>query len=83
MDLPLYIKDDFRYFYRDMFKRAVEKENMSTLGLEYARDMGWCDPCAADPMSNEEMQKLGVDRLQNSRASFQVTSIQKRKTWRS
>jgi hypothetical protein len=22
--------------------------------------MGWCDPCAADPLSNEELQKLGV-----------------------
>jgi len=28
--------------------------------LEYAWDMGWCDPCAADPLSIEELRKLGV-----------------------
>jgi hypothetical protein len=22
--------------------------------------MGWCDPCAADPLSNEELRQLGV-----------------------
>ena len=22
--------------------------------------MGWCDPCAADPLSHEELHKLGV-----------------------
>jgi len=28
--------------------------------MEYAWDMGWCDPCAADPLSREELQELGV-----------------------
>jgi len=25
--------------------------------------MGWCDPCAADPLSNDELLKLGVNWL--------------------
>ena len=25
--------------------------------------MGWCDPCAADPLSNYELEQLGVDWL--------------------
>jgi hypothetical protein len=28
--------------------------------LEYAWDMNWCDPCAADPLSPDELSKLGV-----------------------
>jgi hypothetical protein len=60
MDLPVYVKDRFRDFYKAMFSHQVAKENMSTIFTEYAWDMGWCDPCAADPLSREELQKLGV-----------------------
>ena len=28
--------------------------------VEYAWDMGWCDPCAAEPMSNAELVELGA-----------------------
>ena len=27
---------------------------------EYAWDMAWCDPCAADPLSQKELRQLGV-----------------------
>ena len=60
MDLPFYVKDRFRDFYKAMFAHQVAKENMSTIFTEYAWDMGWCDPCAADPLSTEELRKLGV-----------------------
>ena len=33
---------------------------MRVVFLEYAWDMGWCDPCAADPLSSRELQDLGV-----------------------
>jgi hypothetical protein len=33
---------------------------MRVVFLEYAWDMGWCDPCAAEPLSNDELRKLGV-----------------------
>src|SRR5205807_9628312 len=60
MDLPIYIKDRFKDFYRDMFDRQVKKEDMRAVFLEYAWDMSWCDPCAADPLSTEELRSLGV-----------------------
>jgi hypothetical protein len=60
MDLPLYVKDRFPDFYRAMFSQQVKMENMSTIFTEYAWDMSWCDPCAADPLSTEELQQLGV-----------------------
>ncbi|HEX6949920.1 MAG TPA: DUF2330 domain-containing protein, partial [Nitrospira sp.] len=28
--------------------------------LEYAWDMNWCDPCAANPLSADELRSLGV-----------------------
>jgi hypothetical protein len=33
---------------------------MRTVFLEYAWDMAWCDPCAADPLSADELRQLGV-----------------------
>jgi hypothetical protein len=38
----------------------VARENMRAVFVEYAWDMGWCDPCAADPMSNKELVELGA-----------------------
>jgi hypothetical protein len=43
-----------------MFTEQVKREEMRVVFQEYAWDMGWCDPCAADPLSNEELLKLGV-----------------------
>src|SRR5206468_587084 len=60
MDLPLYVKDRFQDFYRAMFDRAVTKADMRAVFLEYAWDMNWCDPCAADPLSFAELRSLGV-----------------------
>ena len=60
IDVPVYVKDRFKDFYGAMFARQVAKENMSTIFTEYAWDMAWCDPCAAQPLSNDELRKLGV-----------------------
>ena len=60
MDIPIYVKDRFPEFYKAMFSQQVTKENMSTVFTEYAWDMGWCDPCAADPLSQDELRNLGV-----------------------
>ncbi|HRK08200.1 MAG TPA: DUF2330 domain-containing protein [Pseudobdellovibrionaceae bacterium] len=60
LDIPLYVKDKFADFYKSMFSEAVKRESMKAMMLEYAWDMGWCDPCAADPLTSEELRKLGV-----------------------
>ena len=31
----------------------------------YAWDMGWCDPCAAEPLSNKELVELGARWIGN------------------
>ncbi len=60
MDIPLYVKGEFGNFYKDMFAEQVEKEGGRTVFTEYAWDMNWCDPCAADPLSDDELRELGV-----------------------
>ncbi|MCL8488325.1 MULTISPECIES: DUF2330 domain-containing protein [Bradyrhizobium] len=60
IDVPLYVKNEFGPFYKAVFERAVARENMQAVFVEYAWDMGWCDPCAADPMSNKELAELGA-----------------------
>jgi hypothetical protein len=60
VDVPLYVRDDFAPFYKALFSEQVKREEMSTVFLEYAWDMNWCDPCAANPLSRDELKKLGV-----------------------
>ena len=60
MDIPLFVKEEFGDFYKSMFSEQVKKEDMRVVFTEYAWDMNWCDPCAAEPLSAEELRKLGV-----------------------
>ncbi|TKB64045.1 MAG: DUF2330 domain-containing protein [Nitrospira sp.] len=59
-EIPLYVKDKFGDFYRDLFTQQVKRESERGVFMEYAWDMNWCDPCAANPLSAEEMRGLGV-----------------------
>ena len=59
-EVPEFVQDEFAEFYRAMFAQQVQKENERAVFLEYAWDMGWCDPCAADPLSSQELRQLGV-----------------------
>jgi hypothetical protein len=60
IDVPEFVQGEFAEFYRDMFAKQVEAENERAVFLEYAWDMNWCDPCAADPLSQQDLRKLGV-----------------------
>jgi hypothetical protein len=69
VDVPLYVKQEFGSFYKAMFERAVARESMRAVFVEYAWDMGWCDPCAADPLSNKELVELGARWIGSDDAS--------------
>jgi hypothetical protein len=60
VDVPLFVAKDFPNVYKAAFDRAVARENMHGVFVEYAWDMGWCDPCAAPPIANSEMAELGA-----------------------
>jgi hypothetical protein len=80
-DIPVYVKNEFSDFYRAMFQRAYEKEGKNAVFVEHAWDMAWCDPCAADPLTPEELRKSGVfwDQEQG-RGSVFITRIHARYT---
>ncbi|MCP2730620.1 DUF2330 domain-containing protein [Limnofasciculus baicalensis] len=59
-EIPLFVKSEFGDFYKSMFQKAYEREGKKVAFMEYAWNMAWCDPCAAEPLSNEELKKAGV-----------------------
>ena len=71
MDLPVYLKQpgEFAKFYQAMFRRQVQNEGGTAVFVEYAWDMRWCDPCAANPLSNDELRRLGVFWTNDGRAA--------------
>jgi hypothetical protein len=60
IDVPLFVANDFPNVYKAAFDRAAAHENMHGVFVEYAWNMGWCDPCAAQPLTNIEMAELGA-----------------------
>ena len=51
---------EFAAFYKAMFTHQVEKQDGRAVFLEHAWDTKWCDPCAADPLTADELRRLGV-----------------------
>ncbi len=69
-EVPLFVKDEFGSFYKALFDRQVKRQEMHTVFLEYAWDMGSCDPCAAEPLSPQELRGLGVFWLDSAAGVF-------------
>ncbi|QQS13643.1 MAG: DUF2330 domain-containing protein [Rhodospirillales bacterium] len=65
MDLPTCLRDPGRFkdFYKAMFDRRARDEGFRAVFTEYVWDMAWCDPCAADPLSRDELLAAGVTWL--------------------
>lgn len=59
-DIPPYVKGKFSEFYKALFETQVRKQSMRAVFTEYFWDMGWCDPCAANPLTPKELRQLGV-----------------------
>ena len=75
MDVPLFVKTRFSDFYKAIFSEQVKKEDMRTVFTEYAWDMSFCDPCAADPLSSQELHQLGVNWPTSGPTPFPRNSI--------
>ena len=59
-EIPEFVQTEFKDFYQAMFENSYEKENKEVAFLEYAWDMGSCDPCSAQPLNREELKEAGV-----------------------
>lgn len=62
IDVPSFLAkpEDFKAFYKTMFERLAAAENYRAVFTEHFWDMSWCDPCAADPLSTDELREAGV-----------------------
>ena len=58
--IPLFVKNEFGDFYKAMFQTAYTREGKNSAFIEYAWDMGGCDPCSAQPLNPEELRQAGV-----------------------
>jgi hypothetical protein len=58
--VPEFVENEFPETYKAMFDTAHAREGGKAVMLEYAWDMAWCDPCAAEPLTSEELTRAGV-----------------------
>lgn len=65
-EVPLFVKDEFSHFYKSMFEKSYDREDRKVAFLEYAWNMGNCDPCSAEPLNPEELKQAGVFWLEGS-----------------
>ncbi|MBD1838719.1 DUF2330 domain-containing protein [Coleofasciculus sp. FACHB-64] len=64
-EIPVFVKNEFGDFYKSMFQTSYTREDKKVAFLEYAWNMGNCDPCSAEPLNPEELRKAGVFWLEN------------------
>lgn len=74
-DVPLFVRADFTGFYRAVFDRQVQDAGGTGTFLEYAWDLGACDPCSAPPLSDTELHELGAPALGRSQRLPFVTRM--------
>ncbi|CAM3766710.1 DUF2330 domain-containing protein [Roseateles saccharophilus] len=74
VNLPFFAKPLFKQVYQDMFSEQARREDYRVVWTEYFWNMGFCDPCAAEPLTLQEQRKLGAfwtgggDPIQNFKA---------------
>ena len=59
-NIPPFVKPKFKEFYKALYDSSTAREDYSVVFTEYFWDMGWCDPCAAEPLTQTELRKAGV-----------------------
>jgi hypothetical protein len=60
VDIPPYTRSEFAQVYKALFDAQSRREEYRVVWTEYFWDMAWCDPCAANPLSPEELRSAGV-----------------------
>lgn len=63
--IPLFIKEEFGPFYKNVFERTWKNEGRNAVFLEYAWNVtpNWgmkCDPCVGPPPMQNELSQAGV-----------------------
>ncbi len=85
-NIPLFIKERFGEFYRDLFSNVYQKEGSNSVFLEYAWNVSpsWggvkCDPCVGNPPYFTDLSVAGVDWLGQGNAPVFFTRLHVRYT---
>lgn len=58
--IPTYARGEFAKIYPALFEEAWKKYDKRSVLTEYTWDLNWCDPCASEPPTREQLEKLGV-----------------------
>jgi hypothetical protein len=75
-NIPLFAKQRFGPFYKDLFARAHRREGRNTVFLEYAWNVTpsfngmKCDPCVGPPPMPREFAQAGADWSQQGAPTF-------------
>lgn len=75
-NIPLFVKQRFGPFYKDLFARAHRREGRNTVFLEYAWNVTpsfngmKCDPCVGPPPMPMEFAQAGADWSQQGAPTF-------------
>jgi len=70
VDLPTYTRSEFAQVYKALFETQARREDYRVVWTEYFWDMAWCDPCAAEPLSRDELRAAGVFWLDSDELSI-------------
>jgi len=60
VEVPEFVEKQFADFYRSTFARSWREHGRSAVATEYVWNMGACDPCAAPPLTPDELKQAGV-----------------------
>jgi hypothetical protein len=79
MDIPVYLRAEFTGFYKALFDHQARQEGYRAVFPEYFWDMSWCDVCAADPLSPDELHAAGVFWLDEAINGIAAAGTQRRR----
>jgi hypothetical protein len=65
VEVPEFVQKEFGEFYKDTFTKTWRKHGQRGVATEYVWNMASCDPCAAPPLSADELRQIGVFWLQD------------------
>jgi len=65
VEVPEFIQSEFGDFYKATFAKSWKEHGRRAIATEYVWNMGFCDPCSAPPLSQDELRQLGVFWLEN------------------
>jgi len=60
VEVPEFVQKEFGDFYKSLFTKDWRAHDHRAIATEYVWNMGFCDPCAADPLTLAELRQLGV-----------------------